>query len=79
MRFFLRAMGEQQISKLLDEQAISGVSMRYAGATDRMDAAMLRSVFHSDSQHANGFVGPLAAPVVTITTGSAAGCCRLCL
>ena len=55
-------MSEQQIIELLDKQAITEVIMTYARAIDRLDEEMLRSVFHPDSQHAHGFVGPSSAP-----------------
>lgn len=55
-------MSEQQIIELLDKQSISDVIMTYARALDRLDEDMLRSVFHPDSQHAHGFVGPSSDP-----------------
>jgi hypothetical protein len=55
-------MSEQQLAELLDKQSISDVIMTYARAIDRMDDAMLRSVFHPDSQHAHGFTGPSSSP-----------------
>lgn len=55
-------MSEQQFTELLDKQAISDVIMTYARAIDRLDEAMLRSVFHPDSKHAHGFTGPSSDP-----------------
>ncbi|MFT6276027.1 MAG: hypothetical protein ACJAZ0_002130 [Halioglobus sp.] len=55
-------MSEQQLIQLLDKQAISDVIVTYARAIDRLDEAMLRSVFHPDAQHAHGFVGPSSDP-----------------
>lgn len=55
-------MSEQQIVELFDKQAITEVIMTYARAIDRLDEEMLRSVFHPDSQHAHGFVGPSSDP-----------------
>lgn len=55
-------MSEQQLSEVLDKYAISDVIMTYARAIDRLDEAMLRSVFHPDSQHAHGFIGPSSDP-----------------
>lgn len=63
-------MSEQQIIELLDKQAISDVIMTYARAIDRLDEAMLRSVFHSDSQHAHGFVGPSSDPSLPSQPGA---------
>ena len=51
-------MQEQQVRELLDKQAVTDVIMTYARAIDRLDEDLLRSVFHPDSQHAHGFVGP---------------------
>jgi hypothetical protein len=51
-------MQEQQVRELLDKQAITDVIMTYARAIDRLDEGLLRSVFHPDSLHAHGFVGP---------------------
>lgn len=55
-------MSEQQLIELLDKQSISDVIMTYARAIDRLDEVMLRSVFHPDSRHAHGFVGPSSDP-----------------
>jgi hypothetical protein len=55
-------MNEQQLIELLDKQSISDVIMTYARAIDRLDEDMLRSVFHPDSKHAHGFVGPSSDP-----------------
>ena len=55
-------MNAQQLTELLDKQSISDVIMTYARAIDQMDESMLRSVFHPDSQHAHGFVGPSSDP-----------------
>lgn len=62
-------MSEQQLTEVLDKHAISDVIMTYARAIDRLDEAMLRSVFHPDSQHAHGFVGPSSDPTQTSKPG----------
>ena len=62
-------MSEQQLEQLLDKQAISDAIMTYARAIDRMDEPMLRSIFHSDSQHAHGFVGPSSDPALPSKPG----------
>ena len=62
-------MNEQQLTELLDKQAISDVIMTYARAIDRLDEDMLRSVFHTDSQHAHGFVGPSSDPSLASKPG----------
>ena len=62
-------MNEQQLQELLDKQAISDQIMTYARALDRWDETMLRSVFHPDSQHAHGFVGPSSDPSLPSTPG----------
>ncbi len=63
-------MSEQQLTEVLDKQAISDVIMTYARAIDRLDEAMLRSVFHLDSQHAHGFVGPSSDPSLPSRPGA---------
>jgi hypothetical protein len=62
-------MSEQQLTELLDKQAISDVIMTYARGIDRLDEAMLRSDFHPDSQHAHGFVGPSSDPTLPSKPG----------
>ena len=63
-------MEEQQVRELLDKQAITDVIMTYARAIDRLDEDLLRSVFHPDSQHAHGFVGPSSDPSQASSPGS---------
>lgn len=63
-------MNEKLLTELLDKQAISDVIMTYARAIDRLDEAMLRSVFHPDSQHAHGFVGPSSDPSLPSKPGA---------
>ncbi len=53
---------EQRLRELLDKQEITEVIHTYARALDRLDEQLLRSVFHPDSQHAHGFVGPSSDP-----------------
>ena len=48
--------------ELLAKQAITEVVFRYARAVDRMDEALLRSVFHADSRHHHYFEGPSSDP-----------------
>ncbi len=55
-------MSDQLLHELVDKQSISDVIMTYARALDRLDETLLRSVFHPDSQHAHGFVGPSSDP-----------------
>lgn len=55
-------MSEQLLREIKDKQDISDVIMTYARAIDRFDEQLLRSVFHPDSQHAHGFVGPSSDP-----------------
>jgi hypothetical protein len=62
-------MSEDQLTQLLDKQAIADGVMTYARAIDRLDEAMLRSVFHPDSQHAHGFVGPSSDPSIPSSPG----------
>lgn len=62
-------MNEQLLQEVLDKHAITDVIMTYARAIDRLDEHMLRSVFHSDSQHAHGFVGPSSDPSIPSTPG----------
>ena len=52
----------QAVQEMLDKQAIAEVMMTYCRAIDRMDEALLRSVFHPDSQHDHGFKGPSSDP-----------------
>jgi hypothetical protein len=52
----------QALQELLDKQAIAEVMMTYCRALDHRDEAMLRSVFHPDSRHNHGFVGPSSDP-----------------
>lgn len=56
------APAAEAIQELLDKQAIAEVLMTYCRALDRLDEEMLRSVFHPDSQHNHGFVGPSSDP-----------------
>lgn len=55
-------MSDQLLREIVDKQSISDVIMTYARALDRLDETLLRSVFHPDSQHAHGFVGPSSDP-----------------
>lgn len=43
---------------LIDRAEISELLARYCRAVDRLDEALLRSCFHSDSQHDHGYTGP---------------------
>jgi hypothetical protein len=63
-------MNEQQLGELLDKQVITDVIMTYARAIDRLDEDLLRSVFHPDSQHAHGFVGPSSDPSLPSSPGA---------
>lgn len=55
-------MTDKAIQELLDKQAIHEVLLNYALAIDTQDESRLRSLFHPDSQHHHGFVGPSSAP-----------------
>jgi len=63
-------MSDLQLRELLDKQSISDVIMTYARAIDRFDEELLRSVFHADSQHAHGFVGPSSDPSLPSKPGA---------
>ena len=52
----------QALQELLDKQAIAEVMMTYCRALDHLDEPLLRSVFHPDSRHNHGFVGPSSDP-----------------
>lgn len=52
----------EAVEELLAKQAITEVITRYARALDRMDEALLRSVFHPDSRHHHFYQGPSSAP-----------------
>lgn len=62
----------QAIQEMLDKQAIAEVMMTYCRALDRMDEEMLRSVFHPDSRHDHGFVGPSSDPARASADGKPA-------
>ena len=51
-----------ELQALLARQAITEVIYRYARAIDRMDEALLRSVFHPGSRHFHFYQGPSSAP-----------------
>lgn len=53
--------------ELLAKQAITDVIFRYARAIDRLDEALLRSVFHAGSRHKHFFEGPSSAPELPST------------
>jgi hypothetical protein len=52
----------QLIQEMLDKQDIAEVMMTYCRALDHLDEELLRSVFHPDSKHNHGFVGPSSDP-----------------
>ena len=52
----------KELQSLLDKQACAEVMTTYCRAIDHMDEALLRSVFHPDSQHHHGFEGPSSDP-----------------
>ncbi|MEM1112190.1 MAG: nuclear transport factor 2 family protein [Pseudomonadota bacterium] len=60
-------MGDAKLQELLDKQAIAEVVTTYARAIDRLDEALLRSVFHPGSRHSHGFVGPSSDPSLPST------------
>lgn len=47
---------------LLAKQEITEVTVRYARGIDRLDEALLRSVFHPDSTHNHFYQGPSSDP-----------------
>jgi hypothetical protein len=53
---------DPHLQKLLDKQACAEVMMTYCRAIDHLDAALLRSLFHSHSWHRHGFEGPSSDP-----------------
>jgi hypothetical protein len=53
---------EQQLRGLLDKQAIEEAIKTYARALDRMDEALLRTVFHPGSKHVHFYEGPSSDP-----------------
>jgi hypothetical protein len=55
-------MKESELLELLAKQTITEVIHRYARAIDRMDEAMLRSVFHPGSRHRHFYEGPSSDP-----------------
>lgn len=55
----------KELQALLDKQACAEVMITYCRAIDHMDEALLRSVFHPDSQHHHGFEGPSSDPNAT--------------
>lgn len=63
-------MDESRLTELLDKQDISDVIKTYARALDRFDEALVRTVFHPDSQHAHGFVGPSSDPSLPSSPGA---------
>ena len=56
--------------ELLAKQAITEVVFRYARAIDRMDEALLRSVFHPGSRHNHFYEGPSSDPAASSTPDS---------
>lgn len=55
-------MAEDKLEQLLARQEITDVVFRYARAIDRMDEALLRSVFHPGSTHYHFYQGPSSDP-----------------
>jgi hypothetical protein len=55
-------MAEKAVEELLAKQAITEVIFRYARAIDRMDEALLRSVFHPGARHRHFYEGPSSDP-----------------
>ena len=50
------------LAQLLAKQEILEVVVRYARAIDRLDEALLRSLFHPESTHNHFYQGPSSAP-----------------
>ncbi|MEN3951842.1 nuclear transport factor 2 family protein [Iodidimonas sp. SYSU 1G8] len=57
------------VQEMLDKQAVAEVMMTYCRALDHRDEELLRSVFHPDSQHNHGFVGPSSDPSLPSAPG----------
>lgn len=55
-------MFDSRLEELLAKQEITELIFRYARAIDRMDEALLRSVFHPDSRHSHFYEGPSSDP-----------------
>ena len=53
---------DPRVQALIDKQACAEVMMTYCRAIDRLDEALLRSVFFADSYHRHGFQGPSNDP-----------------
>ena len=53
---------DKAIETLLAKQAITEVIVTYARALDRLDEALLRSVFHPGARHEHFFTGPSSDP-----------------
>lgn len=65
-------MDERRLLELLAKQEITEVIHRYARAIDRMDEAMLRSVFHPGSRHRHFYEGPSSNPSLPSRPGEPA-------
>lgn len=63
-------MSEPDLLELLAKQKIAEVINRYARAIDRMDEAMLRSVFHPGSRHRHFYEGPSSDPSLPSRPGA---------
>ncbi len=59
----------EDLRELFHKQKITEVIMTYCRAIDHMDEALLRSVFHPDSQHEHGFKGPSSDPSASSEPG----------
>ena len=64
--------------KLLAREAIRDSIYRYARAIDRLDEALLRSVFHPGSRHNHFYEGPSSDPSRTVHCRGAGGFRGLC-
>ncbi|MFK8021988.1 MAG: nuclear transport factor 2 family protein [Pseudomonadales bacterium] len=62
-------MTDKVLQELLDKQAINEVLLNYAHGIDHQDEDRLRSVFHPESEHNHGFVGPSSTPDKPSTNG----------
>ena len=52
----------EALTQLLAKQEIQEVVIRYARAIDRLDEALLQSVFHPGSTHNHFYEGPSSDP-----------------
>jgi len=57
------------VAALVAKQAIRDVIVTYARALDRLDEALLRTVFHPGARHEHFFIGPSSDPSIPSAPG----------